>query len=163
MPRSRALVVLLAILAAAAFAMPAGASEKTDKIKHLVMIMHVVDQVARLGDLIAHSTIENLRKENPSVTQEAVDDLEAAIKDEMKQSLPELIDLLVPIWDKNYSDEDVTALLQFYDSPAGQSVIAKQAKVLEDSGAVYKAWAPQFGQRIIQRVEETAKQKGLKL
>ena len=163
MLRFRALPAVVALLVAVGLAMPAQASDKTDKIRRLVVVMQVVDRFSQLSDMMMQSALENIRKKNPTVSDNTVAELAAAVNDEMRKSLPELIDQIVPIWDKNYSDDDVTAMLQFYESPAGQSIMGKQAKLIEDSKSVYKSWVPLFTQRIAGRIQAITKEKGLKL
>ena len=52
-----------------------------------------------------------------------------------KLSLDALLDLIVPIYDKYLSDDDIKGLIQFYGTPLGQKAISVLPKVMSEAQA----------------------------
>jgi hypothetical protein len=46
--------------------------------------------------------------------------------------LDEVVNQLVAIYDKHYSDDEIKGLLQFYGTPFGQKVAAEQSKIMRE-------------------------------
>src|SRR5207247_9223748 len=53
----------------------------------------------------------------------------------------ELIDLSVPIYQRNLSDDDLDELTRFFTSPVGKHFIDKQPAIVEESMQVGQEWA----------------------
>ncbi len=65
-----------------------------------------------------------------------------------------LIDLLVPIYDKNLSHDDVKALIKFHESPAGKRYTAALPKITAESQAAGQQWGMALGQKVFQKLQE---------
>jgi hypothetical protein len=50
-----------------------------------------------------------------------------------KYDLDEVVDQLVTIYDKHYTDDEIKGLLQFYGTPFGQKVAAEQSKISREA------------------------------
>jgi hypothetical protein len=68
----------------------------------------------------------------------------------------ELVDMLVPIYEKHLTDADLDALIAFYSSPAGRRYVEKQPLIAADS---MKA-GQEFGARLAREVIAELKAKG---
>jgi hypothetical protein len=64
----------------------------------------------------------------------------------------ELPNLLVAVYDKHYSHEEILALIEFYKSPIGQVLIKKQPLVQSDSMGVGQQWASSTSAEIMKRI-----------
>jgi len=58
-----------------------------------------------------------------------------------------LLELEVPIYDKYLSDDDVKALIQFYQTPAGQKLAQVTPSIALDLRAVSEKWAQETGRQ----------------
>ncbi len=63
-----------------------------------------------------------------------------------------LIELVIPIYDKYYTHEDIKGLLEFYTTPLGQKLIKVQPALTADSMAVGRQWGRMMGEKIGQRL-----------
>jgi len=88
-------------------------------------------------------------------------DLVSEAKKEAKPQ--ELLDLLVPIYQKHFSAREVNALLAFYESPAGRKLALETPKIATESMQVGQQWGEQVGQRIGERIAQRAAEKGYTL
>jgi uncharacterized protein len=63
-----------------------------------------------------------------------------------------LADLIVPIYDKYLSDEDVKALIQLYQTPIGQKLITVLPNVAAESQAAGEKWGQEIGRECMLEV-----------
>lgn len=56
-----------------------------------------------------------------------------------------LADLIVPVYDKYLSDEDVKALIQLYQTPIGQKLVTVLPQVAAESQAAGEKWGQEIG------------------
>ena len=64
-----------------------------------------------------------------------------------KRDTNQLIDLVVPIYDKYYTHEDIKALIAFYESPVAQKMVAVLPKVLQESQTAGMKWGGDLGRQ----------------
>lgn len=62
-----------------------------------------------------------------------------------------LLDFIVQVYKKHYTQAEVNALLQFYETPAGQSLIAKQPMTTAETMALVR----NKSETILQKVDDT--------
>lgn len=65
-------------------------------------------------------------------------------------NVDQLVDLLVPVYQKQFTEEDVKAFLAFYQSPAGKKLIEKQPEIMQESMMIGQQW----GMGIAQKIQE---------
>ncbi len=70
-----------------------------------------------------------------------------------KTKMSELIDRLLPIYDKYYSKEDVKGLIQFYQTPLGQKIISVIPAISRESNMVGSAWGQEKAQEVISELQ----------
>lgn len=77
----------------------------------------------------------------------------------MKEVNPEdLVNLIVPLYQKHLTEEDVQATLAFYRSPAGTRLVQALPAIMQESIPVGQKWGRTMALRAIQ-VAQTAKSK----
>lgn len=93
--------------------------------------------------------------------REAVPDVPAEWWDRFleKADAESINDLVVPIYDKHLTDEELDKMLEFYRSPVGRSIVKKMPAILQESMAVGQAW----GVGIMEEILEELKQAGYEL
>jgi hypothetical protein len=69
-----------------------------------------------------------------------------------KMDTRELIEKIVPIYDKYYTIDDLKAVNAFYSSPAGQKILGTLPQVMQESMKAGQEW----GQKISQQANEEA-------
>jgi hypothetical protein len=125
-----------------------------DAMGSLKTMSEVLDQtVAAQADYLA--------KMRPDIPAEVMAEL---VSDAKKQVKPqELLDLLVPIYQKHFSATEVRALLAFYATPAGRKLALETPKIATESMQVGQHWGEQVGERIGERIAQRAAEKGYTL
>lgn len=96
-----------------------------------------------------------------------VDALPGRMLSTMKQEISwaKIKPLYIEVYKKTYTQEEVVAQIAFYKTPAGQSVIAKQPAVMQETvGAVQSRMGPVMAklQEVMQKSSEEIKAAGAK-
>jgi hypothetical protein len=139
-------------LAVAAFAPPLAASAappapsaenaKTRDIRRLL----VLTGSGNLGKQVATQLIASFQK--------AIPDVPASFWEEFAKEIDanELVELIVPIYDRHFSHDEVKAIIAFYESPAGRKLVSKLPEITQDSMGVGQAWGQKLGARVQARL-----------
>lgn len=120
------------IFSSAAFAQTA--SEQS--IKQLI----VETGAAEMGTMVFDQLLAQLKGAG------ATDAQIAEVKKEF--NVDQLVDLLVPVYQKQFTEEDVKAFLAFYQSPAGKKLVEKQPAIMQESMMIGQQWGMGIAQKI---------------
>lgn len=75
----------------------------------------------------------------------------------------ELMDMIIPVYQKHLQESDAQAIYKFYMTPAGQRLIKAQPLIVQETMMLGQQWGQQVAQKIIARhkamQEELAKKK----
>jgi len=69
----------------------------------------------------------------------------------------DMIEKVVPVYDKYYTLEDLRAVNAFYSSPAGQKILATLPQVMQESMAVGQAWGQEVAKKAADELEAEKK------
>ncbi len=69
----------------------------------------------------------------------------------------DLITLLIPVYDKYYTLDDINGLLAFYQTPLGQKVVATLPQISRESMIIGQAWGRKQAQAVIQELQQEEK------
>ena len=64
--------------------------------------------------------------------------------------------VIVAIWDRHFSHDDIRGLIESYESPLGRKLVETQPAVMQESMAAGELWARQ----VLQRIRDKLAQKG---
>ncbi len=65
----------------------------------------------------------------------------------------EIVTLLVPVYQKHFSREDIEELIQFFSSSSGRRFVSIQPAILADSMEVGRQWGLQLAERALERMK----------
>lgn len=101
-----------------------------------------------LGKQIAVQMIELLRGRHREVPEEFWTEFLAGI------DTRELEDLVVPIYVRVLTPEEMTAAIEFYSSPIGRSFVSKQLPMLQQSMAAGQKWGKKLAEQASERLAQ---------
>lgn len=158
MNRKRLLVVLLcgsvALGAAAisvALAQDNGGDESSavdEAFRADILKMLKLTGADKLGEQVFRHMMESLKPLAPNVPEEFWTQIDQEL------NMNEMIDLLIPVYAKHLTHEDVQAAIAFYETPAGKNLIAAQPKIVADSMVVGQRWGQELAQKVMGRLQE---------
>lgn len=80
-------------------------------------------------------------------------------KFQQKMNTRELVEKIIPIYDKYYSTEDIKAVNAFYETPAGQKLLSTLPQVMQEAMKVGQEWGEKIGRQAAEEAQQELKQK----
>lgn len=65
-----------------------------------------------------------------------------------------IVDMLVPVYMKNFSEEDLDAAIAFHGSPAGKRFLAAQPMLLQEAKEVGEQWGVRLAEKTLRALAE---------
>jgi hypothetical protein len=121
-----------------------------DKEREIRKLLEVTGTVKTMPEMLDQMIVE-FRKALPNVPSEFWDDFRKEIK------IDELVGLMVPVYDKHLSLEDIKAANAFFATPAGRHFAERMSVMSAEGFEVGRKW----GEAKAQLVAERLKEKGL--
>ena len=128
---------------------PAATAEQTAKRAEIRKLIELTGAANVSADAL-RQIIAPLKAGFPQVPQEFWDNFAKEVRSD------ELIDLVIPIYDKYYTRDEIHDLTVFYQSPVGQKTIKVLPKLSAEAIDAGQAW----GQMIADRAMRKLKDKG---
>ena len=101
-----------------------------------------------VGKQMAAQIVESLRGRHGEVPDDFWTEFLAGI------DARQLEELVVPIYVRHLTVEEMTAAIDFFGSPIGQAYVRKQVPMLQESMAAGQEWGKQLAQRAMARLAE---------
>jgi len=105
---------------------------------------------AQLGPQVVNQLLGSFKTAMPQVPAAFWSDFQKEIRPE------DFVNLVIPIYARHYSENDLDGLIAFYSSPLGQKVTREMPAVMSESVVVGQEWGRKLSAQILAR----AKQKG---
>ena len=151
----RKLIVTLAIplvLLASSSSLVAEPTKDAALEKEIYALLEAMGS-AKIAEQVFDTLAQSFNQINPNIPKTFWAEMKKAIKAD------DLFKLLIPVYRKNLSTEDIKAMLAFYKSPAGQRISKAMPAISQQSMAVGQAWGANVGEKIATE----AKKRGYKI
>ena len=66
----------------------------------------------------------------------------------------EMIEMVIPIYQKYLTEEDIQAINAFYNTPEGQKLIRVQPYIMQESMQAGQQWGEELSNRVIKKYQE---------
>jgi hypothetical protein len=150
----RTLVIALALaLAAPAAAEPTRTAKEQDIVELLEMT-----GTKDLGRQVMAQIQIQMEQMLPSVPGEFWDEFDKRV------DVGKLLDLIVPIYDRHFSHDEIKGLIAFYKTPLGTKAISVMPAVTQEAMAAGQKWGAELAQEVIlefERQEQERERKAL--
>jgi hypothetical protein len=117
---------------------------KAAKIRELLALIGTQKQAEMMLDQMMSSFAKALPGQPPAFWETL----------KQKMDIGELIDQIVPVYAKYYSDADLDGLIAFYKSPLGQKMISVQGPLMRESMQIGQKWGAGKGAAAMQEVQK---------
>lgn len=71
-----------------------------------------------------------------------------------KISVIELTDMLVPVYQKHLTIQDINALTSFYNTPIGKKFAEKSPLIMQESMQIGQQWGQKIGQQVADKLKD---------
>lgn len=124
---------------------------QTDPYQHsLKQLLEVSGTKASFSAVVTQMMVM-VKQNNPNVPTAIWNDFEQEM---LNTSLDDLVEMLVPVYQKHLSQEDLKSLIVFYQTPAGKRYAEKTPLIMQESMQVGQQWGLQIGQKVLQKLSE---------
>lgn len=123
-------------------------SSKTLKIKQLMELTGMGKMAVQVMDQIISTTAVR----NPKVDTKFWEEFSKSINPE------DLVNLMIPVYEKFYSEEDIDNIISFYNTPTGKKMIQVLPDLTQESMRVGQQW----GMKVTEDILKKLKDKGYK-
>ena len=144
-----AAVAVLCVLGGAARADSSAAAQKapeTQKQKDIRKLLKITGS-GELGTQVMSQMIGNMKKAMPQVPEKFWSDFMKEVHTD------ELVDLIVPVYDRNLTQNDVTELIRFYESPTGKKFVSVLPKITQESMGVGEKWGRDLAMKVMAKLQ----------
>jgi hypothetical protein len=126
--------------------------DATQARKTMLAVMGNMKQIMR------EAAERTFRERVPDPTPKQLEAFRGMFDDIADMPVDEMIDALIPIYQRHLTKTDVEEMIRFYSSPVGQKLLREQPQILQESmqagAAIQQKRMDQINARIQQRVQE---------
>lgn len=164
------MVVTVGLLAVFAIGAPASAEAQSTiepafqaDIVKLLEVTGFTKIAEQMGDMVLRRMSEQMRLLRPDIPQRGIDIVGDVVRERLGAALraPDgFIPMLVPIYAKHFSRDEIRALVAFYESEVGRKAVSVIPSVMQEAAQVGQTWAAKITPEIQAEIEKRLKAEG---
>ncbi len=133
--KKSSIVLFLTVLSICSYAQTA---TKTENIRKLLELTGS----GKIGVQVAQNMIVSFKKVYPSVPEEFWEGFKKELNSEV------LVEMVIPIYDKYYTETEIKELTDFYATPIGRKVITVTPLISQESMQAGQKWGKELGEKL---------------
>jgi len=145
-------LVILPLLVVFSLVVTVQANVSPEKRKEIEKMLRLTG-VEKLSEQIANQMLTSLRTQLPQVPQTFW------TKFQQKMNTRDLIEKIIPVYDKYYTIEDLKAINAFYETSAGQKVLSALPQLMQETLKIGEEWGQKIGQEAAEEAQRELKEK----
>jgi len=145
-------LVILPLLVVFSLVVTVQANVSPEKRKEIEKMLRLTG-VEKLSEQIANQMLTSLRTQLPQVPETFW------TKFQQKMNTRDLIEKIIPVYDKYYTIEDLKAINAFYETSTGQKVISALPQLMQETLKIGEEWGQKIGQEAAEEAEKELKKK----
>jgi uncharacterized protein len=91
------------------------------------------------------------KQQNPEVGNQIFNDLE---KEFLRASIDDLVEMLVPVYGKYLTKDDLEQVILFYQSPVGKKFASNTPLIMQESMQIGQLWGIKIAQQLEQKMRK---------
>ena len=136
---------------------------KMAAIREFLEVTQATSMTTTIVDNLSGQMMRQILQGVPGMRKEHADELSALLSAEFRANADSLERLMVLLYDRHFSEEELMAATAFYRTPAGKSMLAKTPLVVQESFSIGQRWGAEIGQRAAQRAVQRGRALGYNL
>jgi hypothetical protein len=98
-------------------------------------------------------------QQNPGLSKD-LNEIANKMRTDLAPRFAELSDEMARLYATHFTDQELKAILVFYQSPAGKKLLAQQPTVVDDSMKFAQEWANKLSDQVIANMRDELKKRG---
>ena len=124
-----------------------GFSQSVSKINDIKRLLEITGS-GKLGVQVGQTMISSFKQTYPNVPEEFWNNFLKELNSDV------LINMIIPIYDKYYSESEIKELTEFYQSALGKKVIATMPQIMQESMQAGQNWGRAIGEKVYTNLKE---------
>jgi len=124
-----------------------GFSQSVSKINDIKRLLEITGS-GKLGVQVGQTMISSFKQTYPNVPEEFWNNFLKELNSDV------LINMIIPIYDKYYSESEIRELTEFYQSALGKKVIATMPQIMQESMQAGQSWGRAIGEKVYTNLKE---------
>jgi hypothetical protein len=72
----------------------------------------------------------------------------------LKEADPDkFVELLIPVYDKHFSDDELKGLIAFYETPLGKKLVSEMTPIMTETAAIGAKYGEQIANRVVKKMQ----------
>lgn len=158
------LALLLALVAAGPSRADPLTPEKRADIARLISMTGGANIAGQFASVASKQMFGLLKASQPQIPERAISVMEremTALFTERINAPGGLTEMVVPIYDRHFTHEDLRGLIAFYETPVGRKAITVLPLVMQESMQAGQRWGQSLGPEIERRISQALRREGL--
>ncbi|MDA8338856.1 MAG: DUF2059 domain-containing protein [Nitrospiraceae bacterium] len=135
---------------------------KERDIQKLLKIMGTSSIVQEMSDVLVATVITQEKQSYPNMPKKIEHAISNIIHQVVLEHASELDRMIVPLYDKYYTHEEIKELIKFFNSQIGKKYSSVLKPMMQDMFPIAQEWGKKIGAIAAQRVEQELKRYGYK-
>ena len=127
-----------------------GAQAQSAEFKASVRKLMAVSGSDATLKMIPEQILSMIEQQAPALPESVKVEIQAMFSEEA------LLSLMVPIYAKYYTQQDMDDLIAFYDTPLGKKLSTVQPQITLESMSVAQQWAAEIGQKVASKIMQSS-------
>jgi hypothetical protein len=130
------------------------ASSQNSDFENNIRKMLEIQGIERNWETAINQMIKMQKESNPDIDLEFLNRFQKKV---LEDSYSKLFDLVVPIYKKYLTENEVKSIIEFYESEAGKSLITKTPMIFQESMTAGRKLGEEIASQIIEEIEKEKK------
>ena len=130
--------------------------EKRQRIERLLEVTGALNVAKIMSEAVTRQMTNAISQARPDIPAEAMnivaEETNAVISEAMVAQ-GGFIDLIIPVYAKHFSAEELDALIRFYESPVGAKTVRVMPQITREAMQIGQTWGQSLGPVIVERVK----------
>lgn len=122
-------------------------AQSTSKSQKINQLLELTGS-GKMAIQMMNQMMSNFKTNHSKASEEFWEDFKKEVKAE------DLTNMIIPIYDKHYTESDIDQLIAFYNSPIGKKMISTMPQVMQESMIAGQAWGKQISEKIQAKIKE---------
>jgi len=157
--RLAAVAVLLAAASPAALAQQQPSAASMLLAKQLIKVTGATNLFSPLIAGVVEQAKLLFLQQNPSLAKD-LNEIAPKIRDQLKPRFEELTDEVARLYATRFTEQELKAVLAFYQSPPGKKLLTVQPQLIDDSMKYAQDWARKLSDQVVDTMRAELKKKG---
>lgn len=142
---------------------PANAMDKAkkEKIVQLMEMTGAKNIAVQFAQAMNQQVAAVLKASNPDMPERAFVILDEELGRLMKEEADGLIEQIIPVYDKHFTENEIKEVIKFYQTPVGKKTIQVMPQLLQESMAIGQTWGEQVAPKLFERLEQRFKKENI--